>query len=122
MGLTSWKNAPHGAIRKPDVSIAKNYLNEEEIKNLNEIVTMFLDYAERQARRRQIMYMQDWIEKLDSFLQFNEEDILHNSGKVTHEIAKAFAESEFEQYKKIIDSTYKSDFDKFLEDSSNVLF
>ena len=122
MGLTSWKNAPHGAIRKPDVSIAKNYLNEEEIKNLNEIVTMFLDYAERQARRRQIMYMQVWIEKLDSFLQFNEEDILHNSGKVTHEIAKAFAESEFEQYKKIIDSTYKSDFDKFLEDSSNVLF
>ena len=116
MGLTTWKNAPAGEIRKPDVSIAKNYLNEEEMQNLNEIVTMFLDYAERQARRLQVMYMQDWVEKLDTFLQFNDEDILLNKGKVTHEIAKAFAESEFEQYKAIQDRTYKSDFDKFLED------
>ena len=120
MGLTTWKNAPAGEIRKPDVSVAKNYLNEEEMQNLNEIVTMFLDYAERQARRAQVMYMQDWIQKLDAFLQFNDEDILHNKGKVTHEIAKAFAESEFEKYRVIQDRTYKSDFDKFLEDMSRM--
>ena len=116
MGLTTWKNAPKGDIRKQDVSIAKNYLNEEELKNLNEIVTMFLDYAERQARRSQVMYMKDWAEKLDAFLQFNDEDILHNNGKVTHEIAKAFAESEFEKYRVIRDANYQSDFDRFLED------
>ena len=116
MGLTTWKNAPAGAIRKPDVSVAKNYLNEEELQNLNSIVTMFLDYAERQAQRQNVLYMQDWVEKLDAFLKFNEEDILHNKGKVTHEIAKAFAENEFAQYKAIQDKTYKSDFDKFLED------
>lgn len=83
MGLTTWKNAPQGRIRKSDVSIAKNYLNEEEMINLNEIVTMYLDYAERQARRGNIMYMQDWVNRLDAFLQFNEEDILHDKGKVT---------------------------------------
>lgn len=115
MGLTTWKNAPAGEIRKPDVSIAKNYLNEEELENLNRIVTMYLDYAEFQAKKRQVMYMQDWVEKLDSFLQFNEEEILHDKGKVTHEIAKAFAESEFEKYRVIQDVNYKSDFDKFLE-------
>ena len=121
MGLTTWKSAPYGEIRKPDVSVAKNYLNKEELKNLNEIVTMFLDYAERQARRFQVMYMEDWVEKLDAFLKFNDEDILHNNGKVTHEIAKAFAESEFEQYRIIQDLTYKSDFDKFLEDTDKLL-
>lgn len=119
MGLTTWKNAPDGDIRKTDVSIAKNYLNEEEIKNLNEIVTMFLDYAERQARRQQVLYMKDWIQKLDAFLQFNEEDILQNKGKVTHEIAKAFAEEEFEKYRLIQDRIYKSDFDLFLERTGN---
>ena len=120
MGLTTWKNAPNGEIRKPDVSIAKNYLNEEELQNLNEIVTMFLDYAERQARKMQVMYMDDWVKKLDAFLQFNEEDILHNKGKITHEIAKAFAENEFEQYRAIQDKTYKSDFDRFLEEASSL--
>ena len=120
MGLTTWKNAPNGEIRKPDVSIAKNYLNEEELQNLNEIVTMFLDYAERQARKMQVMYMDDWVKKLDAFLRFNEEDILHNKGKVTHEIAKAFAENEFEQYRAIQDKTYKSDFDRFLEEASSL--
>ena len=78
---------------------------------------MFLDYAERQARRLHVMYMQDWVEKLYAFLQFNDEDILHNKGKVTHEIAKAFAKSEFKQYKAIQNSIYKSDFDKFLEET-----
>lgn len=115
MGLTTWKNAPDGDIRKPDVSIAKNYLSQEEIKNLNEIVTMYLDYAERQAKRGQVMYMKDWVEKLNAFLQFNEEDVLQDNGKVTHEIAKAFAEGEFDKYRVIRDATYKSDFDKLME-------
>ena len=115
MGLTTWKNAPDGDIRKPDVSIAKNYLSREEIKNLNEIVTMYLDYAERQAKRGQVMYMKDWVEKLNAFLQFNEEDVLQDKGKVTHEIAKAFAEEEFEKFRVIRDATYKSAFDMLME-------
>ncbi len=115
MGLTNWKNAPDGAIRKSDVSTAKNYLNLEELDNLNRIVTMFLDYAESQAKKQRVMYMKDWVKKLDAFLQFNEEDILNDNGKVPHEIAKAFAESEFEKYRAIQDKTYKSDFDLFLQ-------
>ena len=115
MGLTTWKNAPNGDIRKPDVSIAKNYLSQDEIKSLNEIVTMYLDYAERQAKRGQVMYMKDWVQKLNAFLQFNEEDVLQDKGNVTHEIAKAFAESEFEKFRVIRDATYKSDFDKLME-------
>lgn len=115
MGLTTWKNAPDGDIRKPDVSVAKNYLSQEEIKNLNEIVTMYLDYAERQAKRGQVMYMKDWVEKLNAFLQFNEEDVLQDKGKVTHEIAKVFAEGEYDKFRVIRDATYKSDFDKLME-------
>ena len=114
MGLTTWKNAPSGRIRKSDVSIAKNYLNEKEMTDLNEIVTMYLDYAERQARRGNIMSMKDWVLRLDAFLQFNEEDILNDKGKVTAEIAKAFAESEFEQYRIIQDRLYQSDFDRLV--------
>ena len=114
MGLKTWKNAPKGRIRKADVSIAKNYLNEEEIINLNEIVTMYLDYAERQARRGNIMYMKDWVGRLDAFLQFNEEDILNDKGKVTAAIAKAFAESEFEKFRVLQDKTYQSDFDRLI--------
>lgn len=115
MGLTSWKNAPSGKIRKSDVSVAKNYLKEEELTGLNRIVTMYLDYAEDTAKRRKVMYMSDWVEKLNAFLQFNEREILQDNGKVTHEIAKAFAENEFEKYRVIQDKTYKSDFDKILE-------
>ena len=85
--------------------------------SLNEIVTMYLDYAERQAHRGNIMYMQDWVARLDAFLQFNEEEVLHHKGKVTAAIAKAFAESEFEKYRIIQDKLYKSDFDKLLEES-----
>ncbi len=95
-------------------SIAKNYLNEAEMINLNEIVTMYLDYAERQARRGNIMYMQDWVSRLDAFLQFNEEDILQDRGKVTVAIAKAFAESEFEKFRVLQDRTYQSDFDRLV--------
>lgn len=115
MGLTSWKNAPDGKIRVTDVSIAKNYLHEEELKSLNRIVTMYLDYAESQASKHQVMHMKDWISKLDAFLKFNEEDILTNAGKVTAEIAKAFAEGEFEKYRVIQDRLFESDFDKLLK-------
>ena len=114
MGLTTWKNAPSGRIRKSDVSIAKNYLDETEMGSLNEIVTMYLDYAERQARRGNIMYMKDWVARLDAFLQFNEEEVLHHKGKVTAAIAKAFAESEFEKYRVIQDRQYQSDFDRLV--------
>ena len=115
MGLTTWKNAPNGKIVKADVSIAKNYLSIEEMAELNEIVTMYLDYAIRQARRRIPMTMADWASKLDAFLKFNDADILQNKGKVTAEIAKAFAESEFEKYRVIQDRLYESDFDKALK-------
>ena len=114
MGLTTWKNAPKGRIRKSDVVIAKNYSDETETGNLNEIVTMYLDYAERQARRGNIMYMRDWVTRLDAFLQFNEEEVLHHKGKVTAAIAKAFAESEFEQFRVIQDRLYQSDFDRLV--------
>lgn len=113
MGLTSWKNAPKGKIRKYDVSIAKNYLSKEELDSLNRIVTMYLDYAELQAKRKKIMYMKDWVKKLDAFLQFNEHDILKNSGKISAEIAKEFAEEEYKEYHQLELENYTSDFDKF---------
>jgi len=112
MGLTTWKKAPEGKILKSDVSIAKNYLNQKEIKSLNRIVTMYLDYAEHQAEKGIPMTMKDWAQKLDVFLQFNNEEVLKNPGKVTAEIAKAFAESEFEKYRPIQDRLYQSDFDR----------
>lgn len=114
MGLTSWRNAPDGKIVKSDVSIAKNYLSVDEMQELNEIVTMYLDYATRQARRHIPMTMADWASKLDAFLQFNDADILRDKGKVTAAIAKAFAESEFEQYRILQDRLYQSDFDKLI--------
>ena len=112
MGLNTWKNAPSGKIIKTDVSIAKNYLTEKEIKNLDRFVTMYLDYAETQAERNIPMTMKDWAGKLNAFLQFNEKDILKNVGKVTQAIAKAFAESEFEKYRIVQDKFFESDFDK----------
>lgn len=114
MGLNTWKNAPGGKIVKADVSVAKNYLSKNEMQELNEIVTMYLDYATRQARRHIPMTMADWASKLDAFLQFNDADILHDKGKVTAAIAKAFAESEFEQYRVIQDRLYQSDFDRLV--------
>ena len=117
MGLTSWKNAPKGKIVKTDVSIAKNYLQKDEMQELNEIVTMYLDYAIRQARRHIPMTMADWAEKLDAFLQFNDAEILQDKGQVTAEMAKAFAENEFELFRPIQDRLYQSDFDRFLEES-----
>lgn len=114
-GLTNWKNAPHGMIRKPDVSIAKNYLDETELENLNRIVSMYLDYAENQARKGQVMYMKDWVTKLDAFLQFNEEAVLQHSGRVSHEVAKALAEKEYDKFHAKQLQNYESDFDKLLK-------
>ena len=114
MGLTSWRNAPDGKIVKVDVSVAKNYLSVDEMQELNEIVTMYLDYATRQARRHIPMTMADWASKLDAFLQFNDAEILRDKGKVTAAIAKAFAESEFEQYRVLQDRLYQSDFDRLM--------
>ena len=116
MGLQTWKNAPNGKIVKTDVSIAKNYLEKSELAELNEIVTMYLDYATRQARRHIPMTMEDWKEKLDAFLRFNDAEILQDKGKVTAAIAKEFAESEFEKYRVIQDSLYESDFDRLIKD------
>ncbi len=111
LGLTTWKNAPDGKIRKTDMGIAKNYLSEKELDGLNRIVSMYLDYAEMQANRGVVMYMKDWVEKLDAFLQFNEQAILKDAGKVSHEVALALAEQEFDKFSKKQDALYESDFD-----------
>lgn len=111
MGLTTWKNAPKGSIRKTDVGVAKNYLNEKELDGLNRIVSMYLDYAENQAQKGTVMFMKDWVLKLDAFLQFNEESVLKHQGKVSHEIALALAESEYGKYRIIQDQMIESDFD-----------
>ncbi|NOQ25871.1 MAG: cell filamentation protein Fic [Bacteroidales bacterium] len=119
MGLTTWKNAPDGKIIKTDISIAKNYLSVKEIKSLDRFVTMYLDYAETQAEKNIPMTMEDWSEKLNAFLQFNEKDILTNTGKVNHELAKEFAESEFEKYRIVQDKLFQSDFDKLMNRLEN---
>ena len=115
MGLTTWRNAPKGKILKPDVVVAKNYLTEKELKALDRFVTMYLDYAEDQAERGVPMTMADWAKKLEAFLQFNERDLLDHPGKVTAEIAKVFAESEFEKYRIVQDRLFESDFDLMLK-------
>jgi hypothetical protein len=115
IGLTSWKQGPGGPIRKTDVVVAKNYLNEKELYGLNRIVSMYLDYAELQAENGVIMKMKDWQEKLDVFLQFNQKNILENIGTVSAQIAKSFAEGEYEKYRVIQNKTYESDFDKELK-------
>ena len=112
MGLTTWKNAPKGKILKSDVSIAKNYLTEKEIKSLERIVTMYLDYAENQAERAIPMHMKDWAQKLDAFLEFNEYDILHDPGKVSHEVATRLAQEEYDHFRIEQDRNYMSDFEK----------
>lgn len=114
MGLTSWKNAPDGKIIAADVVVAKNYLTKEELKSLERIVTMYLDYAEDQAERHIPMTMEDWKNRLDVFLQFNERDVLNNPGKISHKVAESFALSQFEKYRIIQDKLFESDFDKFM--------
>ena len=115
MGLKTWKKAPDGKIIKSDVSIAKNYLNQKEIKALNRIVTMYLDYAEDQAENGIPMTMKDWATKLNAFLQFNNKEILEDFGKVKAIVARTFAESEFEKFKPIQDRLFQSDFDKLIK-------
>ncbi len=119
MGLTSWEHYPDGKIQKYDVSVAKNYLSQDELQALERIVSMYLDYAEYQAGRHIPMTMEDWAVRLDRFLEFNEHEILQDSGRVTHEIAKSFAESQFEKYRIVQDKLFQSDFDRFLKLSEN---
>ena len=112
MGLTTWKNAPEGKILKSDVKISKNYLNDNELSELNRIVSMYLDYAENQAKRQNLMSMDDWADKLDAFLQFNEYELLDNAGIVKRAVADKLAEEEYEKYRVIQDESFQSDFDK----------
>lgn len=112
MGLTTWKNAPSGKVLKSDTTIAKNYLRESELKELNRIVTMYLDYAELQAERQIPMKMTDWVKRLDAFLQFNEYQILQDAGKVQAAVAKKLAEKEYEKFRVQQDRNFESDFDK----------
>ncbi len=112
MGLTTWKDAPRGKIHKSDVSIAKNYLIEEEIKELERIVTMYLDYAENQAARQVPMRMADWAAKLDAFLAFNEYEVLTNAGLVSAEVAKRLAEEQYAVFRVRQDRAFESDFEK----------
>lgn len=112
MGLTTWKNAPEGKILKTDVSVAKNYLNEKEIRDLNRIVTMYLDFAELQAERQVPMKMTDWVARLDAFLQFNDYNVLKDAGKISASIAKQLAEKEYSKFRVVQDKEFESDFDK----------
>lgn len=123
MGLTSWKHQKTGGkVYKSDTVIAKNYLQEEEISALNKLVNMFLDYAERMAEKRTGSYkMKDWAKRLDMFLNFNEYPILENAGKVSNEVAKRFAETEYSKFRVIQDREYKSDFNKLIDASINGL-
>lgn len=119
MGLTNWKNAPGGMIRKQDVVIAKNYLSKEELDRLNRIVTAYLDYAEMQAMNHIVITMKEWVTKLNAFLQFNEKEILQNAGTVSAAIAKEFAINEYEKYRQMQLASYQSDFDKLLMKRGN---
>lgn len=121
MGLTSWKNAPSGKIIKTDVSIAKNYLKKSELESFGKIVSAYLDLAEERAKRKIPMTMEDWSKRLDLFLEFDEREILQDSGQITTKIAKEFAESEFETYRIIQDKLFESDFDKLIKRTNTEL-
>lgn len=114
MGLTTWENAPDGKILKTDVTVAKNYLSEQEMHYLERIVSLYLDYAELQAERKIPMSMEDWAKRLDGFLEFNGNELLTGPGKISAEQAKLHAETEYEKYRIIQDRLYESDFDRFL--------
>lgn len=115
MGLTTWKNSPKGKILKSDIATAKNYLQKEEIDELNRIVGMYLDYAENQAKRQIPMKMADWIDKLDAFLQFNDYKVLKDAGKIRMSVAQKLAESQWEEFRVKQDQNFESDFDKAIE-------
>lgn len=113
MGLTTWENAPDGKIVKPDVSIAKNYLKENELADMGQLVNAVLDMAERMAKRHIPMTMEDWAKRIDIILEATGDAVLTDAGKVTAEFAKSFAETEFEKYRVIQDRIFQSDFDRF---------
>ena len=115
MGLTTWKNSPDGLIYKYDVTIAKNYLNEEEIKKLNDLTNMFLVFAEDEAKERHIMTMQDWIDATDDLLKFRRKQILDNSGSISHKEAVEKAENEYEKFKVKQDAQYVSSMDEMYQ-------
>lgn len=115
MGLTSWKDAPTGKIQKFDVVVAKNYLTEHEMAQLSRLVNAYLDVAEDMAQRNIPMTMQDWETSLNRFIEATDRDVLQDAGKVTAEIAKAHAESEFEKYRIVQDRLFESDFDRLLK-------
>jgi hypothetical protein len=115
MGLTTWKHAPGGKILKSDSHIAKNYLSEDELSSLERVVTMYLDYAENQAKRQIPMRMLDWVQKLDAFLQFNEYEVLQNAGRVSAEVAKRLASEAYEQFRQQQDRLHESDFDRVVK-------
>ncbi|AHG73548.1 Glutamate-1-semialdehyde 2,1-aminomutase [Mannheimia sp. USDA-ARS-USMARC-1261] len=116
MGLTTWAKSPEGKILKSDVSIAKNYLNNDELKDLGSIVNAFLDLAERRARRQIPMTMEDWAKRLDIFLNADDLPLLDGKGKISFDEAKLYAETEFEKYRVIQDKTFESDFDKLIKE------
>lgn len=115
MGLQTWKNAPDGKILRTDVTIAKNYLDEKELRNLNRIVTMYLDFAEVQAERETPMRMKDWVDKLDAFLQFNGYELLQDAGRVRKAVADKLALEQYEKFRLEQDRAYESDFDQMLK-------
>ena len=120
MGLQTWKNAPRGKILETDVVVAKNYLSKEEITELNNLVSMYLDFAERQVKLGHIISMQEWKDKLEMFLNLNEYNILKDNGKIKREIANKLALDEYEKYRVVQDEKYISDFDELLIETKNI--
>ena len=117
MGLHTWKDAPNGKIKKSDVSVAKNYLTEDEMKSMELIVSAYLDLAENRARRHIPMTMEDWAKRLDIYLQADDLEVLRDAGKISAQLAKMHAETEFEKYRVVQDRLYQSDFDRYLEET-----
>ncbi|HIQ94110.1 TPA: virulence RhuM family protein [Candidatus Ventrenecus stercoripullorum] len=120
MGLKTWKNAPNGKILETDVTVAKNYLSEEELKELDNLVSMYLDFAERQVKLGHIISMQEWKDKLEMFLNLNEYNILKDNGKIKREIADKLALDEYEKYRVAQDQKYISDFDELILETKNI--
>ena len=118
MGLHTWKDAPNGKIKKSDVTVAKNYLTEDEMKSMELIVSAYLDLAENRARRHIPMTMEDWAKRLDIYLQADDLEVLKDAGKISAQLAKMHAETEFEKYRVVQDRLYQSDFDRYLTETS----
>jgi hypothetical protein len=121
MGLTTWQDAPNGKIKKSDVTVAKNYLSEKELGQLNRMVSAYLDFAENMANRHIPLTMEDWEKRLNSFIEMFEYGLLEDAGKVTAEIAKLHAETEFEKYRIVQDRLFESDFDRFIAQTGALL-